>query len=167
MLSDFGILLLFIAGAAIFTLVPFTLSRLLRPDRPNEEKLSSYECGEDAVGNAWGQFNVRFYIVALMFLLFEIEIVFLFPWATVFGNKELIEGTNGKWGWYSLAEVLVFASILALGLAYAWRKGYLEWEKPAPEVEEYSSPVPKSYYESVNQKYLNTSKKEKSGLTGS
>jgi len=164
MLSDFGIILLFIAGAALFTLVPFTISRLLRPNRPNAEKLSSYECGEDTVGNAWGQFNPRFYIIALMFLLFEIEIVFLFPWSIVFGNKELIQGANGRWGWYSLAEVFVFAFILVLGLAYAWRKGYLEWEKPEPAVEEHTSPVPKALYETINQKYL--TKKEKSGITG-
>jgi len=166
MLSDFGIILLFIAGAAVFTLVPFTISKLLRPNRPNEQKLSSYECGEDAVGNAWGQFNVRFYIIALMFLLFEIEVVFLFPWATVFGNRELIEGTNGKWGWVSLTEMLIFVCVLALGLAYAWKKGYLEWEKPKPEIEHYTSPVPKVLYEEVNKKYVTASKLEKSGVTG-
>jgi len=166
MLSDFGIILLFIAGAAVFTLVPFTISKLLRPNRPNEQKLSTYECGEEAVGNAWGQFNVRFYIIALMFLLFEIEVVFLFPWATVFGNKELIEGTNGKWGWISLTEALIFVCVLVLGLAYAWKKGYLEWEKPEPEIEHYTSPVPKALYEEVNKKYVTINKQEKSGVTG-
>ena len=137
----------------MFVLVVLTIGKLLRPDRPNPEKLSSYECGEDATGNAWTQFNPRFYIIALIFILFEIEIVFLIPWSIVFGNKDLINETNGLWGWFSLAEVFIFVGILALGLAYAWAKGFLEWVKPNPEAEEFQSPVPKSMYERLNNKY--------------
>src|SRR5687768_7873859 len=101
-LSDFGVILLFIVGAIAFVVLALVVSWLIRPSRPNYEKLTSYECGEDPVGNAWGQFNVRFYIIALIFILFEVEILFIFPWATVFGNKEKIDSTNGLWGWFSL-----------------------------------------------------------------
>lgn len=130
LLSDFGLILLFIIGAIIFVGVALFVSSLLRPHKPNEEKLSSYECGEDAVGSAWGQFNSRFYVVGLIFLLFEAEIVFLFPWARVFGKKSFINATNGLWGWFSFSEMLVFILFLALGLVYVWKKGYLDWVKP-------------------------------------
>jgi NADH-quinone oxidoreductase subunit A len=152
-LSDFGIILLFIVGAIVFVLITLLVSWLIRPNRPNFEKLTSYECGEDPVGTAWGQFNVRFYIIALIFLLFEVEILFIFPWATVFGDKARIESTNGLWGWFSLVEMFMFLGILVLGLAYAWVKGYLDWVRPQQEVKNYHSPVPKELYEQLNKKY--------------
>lgn len=152
-LSQFGIILIFIIGGFLFLTLTLFASRLLRPDRPNEEKMASYECGEPAVGSPWGQFNPRFYIIALVFILFEVEILFIFPWATVFGNAKKIQETNGMWGWYSLAEMFLFIGILVLGLAYAWVKGYLNWIKPEPEIINISSPVPHSLYEDINKKY--------------
>src|SRR5215510_10849603 len=104
-LSAFGEILLFIIGGIVFILVTLLVSRIVRPNRPNPEKLSTYESGEEPITAAWTQFNIRFYIVALIFLLFEVEIVFLFPWATVFANKKLIQETNGAWGWFSLIEM--------------------------------------------------------------
>jgi len=152
-LSHFGIILLFIVGAMVFGMLTLFVSKLLRPDRPNYEKLSSYESGEEAIGNAWGQFNARFYIIALIFILFEVELLFIFPWATVFGNKEKIESTKGLWGWFSLIEMFLFIGILILGLAYAWRKGFLDWVKQNPQIKDYSSPVPRNLYEEINKKY--------------
>jgi NADH-quinone oxidoreductase subunit A len=152
-LSEFGEILLFIIGSALFVVVSFTVSRIIRPSRPNPEKLSSYETGEEATGPAWTQFNIRFYIVALIFLLFEVEIIFLFPWSTVYGREELIEKSNGLWGWYAMTEMLIFILVLALGLAYAWVNGYLEWVKPKPNPTQFKSPVPKSFYDKVNEKY--------------
>ncbi len=134
-------------------LVALVISRILRPNRPNPEKLSSYETGEDSVGNAWAQFNVRFYIVALIFLLFEVEIIFLFPWSTVFAREELIDETNGMWGWFALTEMLIFILVLALGLAYAWVNGYLDWIKPKPNSTQYKSGIPKELYDKVNDKF--------------
>jgi NADH-quinone oxidoreductase subunit A len=151
--SEFGSILLFIIGAILFVVIALTVARLIRPNRPNPEKLSSYECGEEAVGSAWGQFNVRFYIVALIFILFDVELVFLFPWATVFGNREMIQATGGLWGWFALAEMFLFVGILVLGLAYAWVKGYLDWVKPEIKVSSFQSKVPKHLYEQINQKY--------------
>lgn len=146
-LSEFGTLLIFILGALVFAVVGLTASKLLRPSRPNFEKLTTYESGEDTVGSAWGQFNVKFYIVALIFLLFEVEIIYLFPWAIIFGDKELIESTNWSWARFAITEMFIFIFILALGLAYAWRKGYLDWVKPQPVGTAYKSKIPNSAYE--------------------
>ena len=152
-LSEFGEILMFILGGIFFVLISFAVSRMVRPNRPNPEKLSSYETGEDAVGNAWAQFNIRFYIVALIFLLFEVEIIFLFPWSTVFAKKELLDETNGTWGWFAFIEMLIFILVLALGLAYAWVNGYLDWIKPEPNPTQYKSGVPKELYDKLNDKY--------------
>lgn len=152
-LTAFGEVLLYIIGGILFVLVSFFVSRLLRPHRPNDQKLSTYESGEEAIGSAWAQFNIRFYIIALIFILFEVEILFLFPWATVFAKKELIEQTNGAWGWFSVIEVVVFIFILALGLAYAWINGHLDWIKPEPSPTDFKSPVPKELYQRVNDAY--------------
>jgi NADH-quinone oxidoreductase subunit A len=152
-ISEFGIILLFIVGGILFLLITFFVSKLLRPHKPNSEKLATYESGEESIGSAWPQFNIRFYVIALMFLLFEVELVFLFPWATVFSNKELIQQTNGAWGWFSLLEAVVFVLILALGLAYAWAKGYFNWIESKQEITSVNSPVPKHFYEAINERY--------------
>jgi NADH-quinone oxidoreductase subunit A len=154
-LSAFGEVLLFIIGGILFILVSLFVSKLIRPDRPNPEKLSTYESGEEPVGSAYTQFNIRFYIVALIFLLFEVEIVFLFPWSTIFANKALLKETKGMWGWYALIEMLIFIGVLALGLAYAWVNGYLDWVKPNPSPTEFKSKVPKELYATINEKYKN------------
>lgn len=152
-LSQFGQVLLFLIGGITFLAVSFLIAKLIRPNRPNPQKLETYESGEQALGTAWTQFNMRFYIVALIFILFEVEIIFLFPWATVFSRKELIEETNGLWGWFSLIEMIVFILILALGLAYAWVNGLLDWIKPAPQPQDIPSVVPKDLYNNLNKKY--------------
>ena len=154
-LSAFGEILLFIIVGIIFIVVTLFVSKLIRPHRPNAEKLTTYESGEEAIGSAWPQFNIRFYIIALIFLLFEAEIVFLFPWSTIFANKELIAETSGAWGWFSLIEMVVFILVLALGLAYAWKNDHLDWIKPEPKPTEFSSPVPKTHYDALNDKYKN------------
>lgn len=156
MLSDFGIILLFILGAFAFIGLVLFVARLLRPDRPNVEKNSTYESGEEPIGNANVQFNIRFYVVALVFVLFDVELVFLFPWATVFGQERLIGETGGAWGWFALAEAVLFVLILGLGLAYVWAKGYLDWVKPQPKVPTVETKVPASLYGKVNEKYTPT-----------
>jgi NADH-quinone oxidoreductase subunit A len=153
MLTDFGYILLFIIAGLVLLGVVLTVAKFLRPNNPNEEKLSTYESGEEPLGNANIQFNVRFYVVALIFVLFEVELLFLFPWSVVFGSKELIEQTNGAWGWFAMAEMTVFIGILILGLAYAWAKGYLDWVLPKPQIPEVKSPVPADLYAKVNERY--------------
>ncbi|HEY0742277.1 MAG TPA: NADH-quinone oxidoreductase subunit A [Chryseosolibacter sp.] len=152
-LSEFGEVLLFIIAGLVFISVTLFLSRVIRPNRPNAEKLATYESGEEPISAAWTQFNIRFYIIALIFLLFEVELVLLFPWSTVFANKKLMEETNGTWGWIALAEAILFIVILAIGLAYAWVNGFLDWIKPDPKPTSYVSPVPKSMYEKINERY--------------
>ena len=129
--GQFGIAMLYLLGGALFVVGGLLLSRLLRPNRPNPEKLSTYECGEDPVGNARVQLNNRFYVAALIFLVFDVEVVFLFPWATVFADVNLIKEAPA-WGILALVEMLVFAGILLLGLAYVWAKGDLDWVRPSP-----------------------------------
>jgi NADH-quinone oxidoreductase subunit A len=152
-ISEFGEILLFIIGGALFIILTLFVSKLIRPDRPNAEKLSTYESGEEPVSSAWMQFNIRFYIVALIFLLFEVEMIFLFPWSTIFADRKLIEATNGQWGWFAVIEAVIFIVVLALGLVYAWVNGHLDWIKPEPSPTGYKSPVPKKLYENINQKY--------------
>ena len=93
------------------------VSRLLRPNRPDDQKLSTYECGMEPIGQSWGQFRVHYYIFALLFVLFDVETVFIFPWALKLGQMKL----------FAFVEMLVFLAILSIGLIYAWRKGVLEW----------------------------------------
>lgn len=152
-ISEFANILLFIIGGVIFIAGGLTTAYLVRPKRPNPQKLTTYECGEDTVGSAWGNFNIRFYIIALIFILFEVEIIFLIPWATVFGNAELIKETNGLWGWFALIEATAFILILVLGLAYAWKHGYLDWVAPKPKETSFKSKVPESLYDKLNNKY--------------
>ena len=106
-----------IAGLLAFTLV---LWKLLRPVRRSEEKNRTYECGEEPVGSAWVQFNIRFYVFALIFLVFDVEAVFLLPWAVVFRDL----------GFLAYLEGLLFIAILVVALAYVWRKGDLAWVRP-------------------------------------
>ncbi len=153
MRTDFGYLLLFIIAALGFISAVLFIARLLRPNRPNVEKNSTYESGEAPVGNAGVQFNIRFYVIALVFVLFEIELVFLFPWATVFGQATLIHATNGQWGWFALGEMTVFVGLLALGLGYVWAKGYLDWMKPEPKQPTVPTHIPADLYQRINEKY--------------
>ena len=124
MLYNFANVLIFMIIGAAFVGVNLLIGRLLRPSNPQVRKLASYECGEPATGSAWVNFNVRFYIVALIFIIFEVEIVFIFPVATVF--RRWIEDGRGL---FALVEIFLFIGILMIGLAYAWRKGDLEWVK--------------------------------------
>lgn len=127
MLSDFGRILIFFLVGAIFVAGGLITSWILRPKRWYAEKLSTYECGEEPVGESWIRFNIRFYVVALIFLIFEVEIVFLFPWAVVF--KEL--------GMFAFIEAVLFILILGVGYAYVWAKGDLDWDKPSPKIPQY------------------------------
>jgi NADH-quinone oxidoreductase subunit A len=106
--------------AVLFVIVAIVAAKLVRPARPSREKLMIYECGENAIGSPWVKFNIRFYVVALIFLIFDVEIVLLIPWSLVY--KEF-----GLQGFLAGA---IFLFLLGLGMAYEWRKGDLEWIKP-------------------------------------
>ncbi|UXP32853.1 NADH-quinone oxidoreductase subunit A [Reichenbachiella agarivorans] len=156
-LSNYQIILLFAVGGFVAIFGSLAASWLLRPRRPNEEKLTTYECGEDPTGTAWGKFNIRFYVIALVFVLFETELLFLFPWAIVFGDEGLNALTDGKWSILAFVEMSLFILVLAFGLAYVWAKGFLEWEKPEVKTLELESAVPDSLYDQLNDKYSKAS----------
>ena len=122
MLTDFGRIFAFILVGAIFVAAGLFGAWVLRPKRGYPGKLDTYECGEEPVGSPWVQFNIRFYVIALVFLIFDVEVVFLFPWAVVFQRL----------GMFAFIEMMVFLAILLVGYAYVWIKGDLNWEKPQP-----------------------------------
>lgn len=105
-------------------LAMLTVGWIVRPRTPNPAKAAIYECGEAPVHSAWFNFNPRFYIVALVFLVFDVEVAFTYPVATVF-RREVLLGRGGV----AFVELVVFIAVLALGLAYVWRRGDLEWIK--------------------------------------
>jgi NADH-quinone oxidoreductase subunit A len=150
-ISEFGKIFIFLITGFVLVAITLFLSRLISPHNPNPEKLTSYECGEEPTGTAWIPFNTRFYVIALIFLLFDVEMVFIFPWATVYANASLI-AADKRWGVFTLIEMFVFAGILILGLVYVWRKGDLDWIKPKPVIPEVNIPIPLSLYDAVNIK---------------
>ncbi|MES2063296.1 MAG: NADH-quinone oxidoreductase subunit A [Bacteroidota bacterium] len=164
-ISEFGKILIFLITGVVAIGGLFFVNRLLAPRNPNAEKLSTYECGEEPTGNAWLPFNSRFYVIALVFLLFDVEMVFVFPWATVFGNREII-ATDARWGWISLTEMFIFLGILILGLAYVWRKGDLNWIKPSVTLPQTDARIPQALYDDLNTQQGNFKVKEFSlGIT--
>jgi len=107
----------FLVIGALLLVVLLYVARLLRPSNPQSQKYETYECGEEIEGPSWVQFNIRFYVIALIFIIFDVEIIFLFPWAVVFRDL----------GLFAFIEMLIFIAILLVGLAYAWKRGDLEW----------------------------------------
>ena len=146
-------ILVFLAVGTLFLLANLALGKLIRPDRPSVAKGEIYECGEKPVGTAWIQFDLRFYVVALLFVIFDVEMAFFFPWAVVFGSanragdaslpeSERIAAANtiapgtvnapdtttmNAFAQFAFAEFLIFFAILLVGFAYLWRHGDLEW----------------------------------------
>jgi len=123
MLTEFGKILIFILLAIIFVVITLFVAKLIRPSRPTVEKLKTYECGENPQGSPWVKFNIRFYVVALIFLIFDVEVILLFPWALSYKEN----------GLYGFAVGIIFLLVLGLGMAYEWRKGDLEWSRPQPK----------------------------------
>jgi NADH-quinone oxidoreductase subunit A len=128
MYFQFGVPLALAIIALAFTAAMIGLQKLLAPSNPYERKLIPYECGEPPTGRAWINFNVRFYIIALIFVVFEVEVAFVYPVATVF--VQWVKSGNRL---YALSEILIFLLILFIGLIYVWVKHDLEWIKKVPE----------------------------------
>ena len=120
----FANVLIFSGLAIFFVLGSLLAGRLLRPNHPTAEKSMIYECGEKPIGHAWYNFNPRFYLIALVFVIFEVEIAFMFPVASVY--KSFLDRGQGL---LAFAEIFVFVAILAVGLAYVWAMGDIEWVK--------------------------------------
>ena len=124
MLESYFPVLVFIVVGLGFGCVPIIIGRLVGPHRPDTEKLSPYECGFEPFEDARLKFDVRYYLIAILFILFDLEIAFLFPWATVF--QELIAA--GEVAWFVLGTVLVFLTVLVVGYVVEWKNGALDWE---------------------------------------
>jgi NADH-quinone oxidoreductase subunit A len=124
---DFANVLVFFALGLVLCGVMMGLGLLLRPSNPGPWKLTTYECGEPPSGGAWINFNIRFYLIALVFVIFDVELAFIYPVVAVFRDWV----ARGQ-GLFALVEIVVFIGILAVGLVYVWAKGDLEWLKQVP-----------------------------------
>ena len=118
MLFEYATVLVFIVLGAVTVALMLGISRLLAPRAPSAVKLSTYECGEVPYGSSWVQFNIRFYVVALIFIIFDVEVVFLLPWAVNFVSL----------GVFGFVEMMLFLGVLLLGYLYLWRNGGLQWD---------------------------------------
>lgn len=114
---DRAIISAFVILGAVFVVATLAASWLLSPKKPSAEKAETYECGVEPIGPPWVQFRAGYYVYALLFVIFDIETVFLYPWALVYGFS----------GWFVFFEMVVFIVILVAGLAYAWKEGALSW----------------------------------------
>ncbi len=118
MLENYLPILIFIAVGIAVGVLPMAMGWLLAPNRPDSEKLSPYECGFEAFEDSRTKFDVRYYLVAILFIIFDLEIAFLFPWAVVLHQI----------GMFGFLAMMLFLGILVIGFIYEWRKGALEWE---------------------------------------
>lgn len=116
-LQDWTFIGVFLLLAPVFPAAALLIPRLIAPRKPNKVKLETYECGIETVGESWVQFRVQYYIFALIFLVFDVETVFLYPWAVTLGVLPL----------FAVLEGIIFILILVAGLLWAWRKGLLQW----------------------------------------
>ena len=124
MLENYFPIFVFVLIGIVFGIAPVVTGMVLAPYRRNCEQLSPYACGFEAFEDARMKFDVRYYLIAILFILFDLEVAFLVPWATIF--KEIVQTESVKW--FGFVEMLVFVAILVVGYVYAWAKGALDWE---------------------------------------
>lgn len=166
-------MLVFLVVGSVFLFIHLLMGKVIRPARPGAEKLTIYECGEPTVGSAWVQFDLRYYVVALLFVIFDVEVAFFFPWAVVFGTTNNYANTNEpaalaalqpagippigdadttltpagarNWAWVALSDIAVFFGVLMMGFAYLWRRGDIDWIRtvPTPFAERSAPPIPR------------------------
>ena len=115
---------IFVLIGIVFGIAPVITGLIIAPYRPDSEKLSPYECGFEAFEDARMKFDVRYYLIAILFIIFDLEVAFLVPWASIF--KEIVATESVRW--FGFIEMLVFLAILLVGFVYAWAKGALDWE---------------------------------------
>src|ERR1051325_11155559 len=126
---------IFLAFGAVFVLLNLMVGALARPRIPNPEKAACYECGEPSIGSSWVQFDLRFYIVALVFLIFDVEVALFYPWAVTYGSAAELATQLGTTIYevrrVAVVDMLFFFGVLLVGFAYLWRFGYLDWVRSA------------------------------------
>lgn len=124
MLENYFPVLVFVVVGCVFGFIPMIIGRILGPYRPGDEKLTAYECGFEAFEDARMKFDMRYYLIAILFILFDLEIAFLFPWATVF--RDMVAA--GEVAWFVFGSVMIFLSVLVIGYIAEWKNGALDWE---------------------------------------
>ncbi len=128
-------ILIFTLFGAGFVLMNLLIGAMVRPHAPSDEKASPYECGEPSIGSSWVQFDLRFYIVALVFLIFDVEVALFYPWAVAFGSAAVLGPVVGLSVFdirlVAVVDMLFFFGVLLVGFAYLWRFGYLDWVRSA------------------------------------
>jgi NADH-quinone oxidoreductase subunit A len=167
-----GYMLLFVVVAVAFVFVHLVAGKFIRPVKPDPEKLTIYECGEPTIGSSWIQFDLRFYVVALLFVIFDVEVAFFFPWAVVFGKVNYLADRNlpqseriaitrelvptedasaepqikpeeaSRLGWLAFLDLSVFFGVLLVGFAYLWKRGDLDWVRSTAAERAAGEPVP-------------------------
>lgn len=140
LLFNFAAVLVFFAVGVVFIYGSLLAGRFLRPHKYEKDKMRIYECGEPTIGSSWIRYNIRFYMIALVFLVFDVETVLLFPAAAVM--KWFMH--NGL-GWIAFSEIMIFVVVLVLGLAYAWRYGNLDWISPVESGRQATSPLQRPF----------------------
>jgi NADH-quinone oxidoreductase subunit A len=159
------LLLIFVVAGVVLLLTPLMLGKLVRPHTPSPEKGTIYECGEPTIGSAWVQFDLRFYVVALLFVIFDVELAFFFPWAVVFGSAHRAADTTlpteqqvqaaevlqpagtpidaaamDSLAWLAFGDIMIFFAVLLVGFVYLWRRGDLAWVRSTAAQSPESSP---------------------------
>lgn len=126
---------LFLSFGAFFVFLNLMVGKLVRPRLPNPDKGAVYECGEVGIGQSWVQFDLRFYIIALVFLIFDVEVALFYPWAVAYGSAAELAARVGMSAFdlrvVALVDMLFFFGVLLVGFAYLWRFGYLDWVRSA------------------------------------
>jgi NADH-quinone oxidoreductase subunit A len=144
-ITEFGKAFVYFIAGIVFILGGLLVSRLLAPHRPNPEKNSTYECGEETVGSAWVSLNMRFYLLGLVFLIFEVEVLLLFPWAI-----SLSVSNNPEWLLYAGGTGGFFLAVLSLGLVYNWHRKDLDWVKTETQIPDKEAINTISLYQNFN-----------------
>jgi NADH-quinone oxidoreductase subunit A len=113
-----------VVGCLLYAVIMLA-SRVMRPTVPSPQKLTTYECGVEAIGTGWSQVNIRYYVFAFLFVIFDVEAIFLFPWAVIVGS---LDGSTTPSSLFAVVAMFLFIATLLEGLAYAWKKGVLTWD---------------------------------------
>jgi NADH-quinone oxidoreductase subunit A len=156
-MSELGYVLIFFIVGLLFCSIGVFVSHLshllsVKNKKTSDAKHSVYECGEETSGNAWVQFNMHFYTMGLIFIIFDVEILLLFPWSISLDKFSLLEYSQ-QWTLLAYTEGILFIFILGLGLVYIWHKDDINWLKPQPKVLNIETGIPAAEYDKFNEKY--------------
>ena len=154
--ADYTLLILFTLGGLAFACTGIYGLKMLRPQSLGKSKHIPYECGEDPIGSASTLFSVKYYLIALLFVLFEAELLFMLPWAKI---MQSIQVQHPAWTWIVFGEISLFILVLCLGMAYAWKKSQSHLFHTSTSIQDLPTKVPEYLYQAVNETYRGTDRK--------